>query len=81
MERLGRTSSRGRAASTPAMLRLRTPDRAAVEHARTGFVTEWWQRAEHQPIGYDMLLAGLGSFLGASVCLACATVLLFLQPV
>ncbi len=47
---------------------------------RGGSVTEWWHRGE-RPVSYDMLLAGLDSFLGASVCLAFGTALLFLQPV
>ena len=49
-----------------------------VSAMHRGSVLSWWQRGEVRTTCNEMLWAGIASFLGSSVCIAAAGLLLFL---
>ena len=46
---------------------------------RSGDVVGWWHREKPASVSHEMLLAGLGSVIGGSFCVALGTFVLLFQ--
>ncbi len=50
-----------------------------IREMRSGSVVGWWRRENPIFVGREMLLAGVGSVVGGSFCVALGTLILLFQ--